>query len=457
MIEPVLTPCLHRFCLPCLRKSLALRPECPLCRQAVNPLLIHNSPVSEQTAAVTQSLIAYCDNRANDCTWMGPALELPSHAEHCEFEVVACGYPQCEVKAIRRVLQEHREFCERRPVTCVHCLNPDIPCCEYDSHIELLCTEIPIECANGCGVEGLTRSQRAEHNAECEYAEVSCPFEIHGCGIGLLRRRDLAGHLQEAAISHTLILCEKVGKQDEVIMQQRLHINKLLRRSLIVIDKSGRGTFTTIAEGLEHAEDGDRIQVKEGVYRECLVLSKKVCLEADGKVVVENGREFNVVVIKEACRLQGFTLRQRSKSFFCIRIVSVSEETVVEHCDIKSDHFSCVQVDSHTNPLIQRNVIHDSLQCGILIKAWGKGRIMHNVIHSNCLSNVYADQGAAPVVHYNEIHSSRQHGVWVKPQSTADISHNVIYHNNMEDIKVEDGAEPSLVGNTFQRAHAIHR
>ena len=458
MTVPILTPCLHEFCHPCLKKALQHRNECPLCRQPIPASVITAAAPAPQTFDLTQSLAVLCDNVSNGCTWQGVYKCLQRHTEtDCQYEELTCKYDLCEAKLMRKDMHDHEETCRMRPVTCVHCLETNIPFGGYGKHVEVLCADLPIECVNGCGLVGLTRGRRVEHNNECEFTEVTCPFEVHGCTVGPLKRRDLARHLNQASISHTLTLCDKVSKQDEVIQQQRLHINKLLRRSLIVIDKSGKGTFCTIAEGIDHAEHGDRIQVREGVYRECLVLSKRVCLEADGKVIIENGREFNVVVIKEACRMQGFTLRQRSKSFFCIRIVSTSDDTVVENCDIKSDHFSCVQIDSHTNPLIQRNTIHDSLQCGILVKALGKGRILHNVIHSNCLSNVYADQGASPLVHYNEIHNSRQHGVWVKPSSTADISHNVIYNNSMEDIKVEDGAAPTAIGNTFQRVPGLLR
>ena len=111
------------------------------------------------------------------------------------------------------------------------------------------------------------------------------------------------------------------------------------------------------------------------------MIEKRVCIQGVGSVTIENGSEGNVIVIRHTCQLIGLTLHQRSKNFFCIRVIATDSNTLVEKCDIASDHFSCVQIDSGCNPLIRYNKIHDSRQCGILIKKNGK---VHNP--SSCVT-----------------------------------------------------------------------
>ena len=276
---------------------------------------------------------------------------------------------------------------------------------------------------------------------------VPCPFAPHGCTIAPLQRAHHEEHLRTSMTSHLLLLCEKVTDQQSVITAQDLKIKKLLRRSVIAVGPPGKFAFHSITAALEHAEPLDTIIVHAGTYRECLTLNKSVTLIAEGDVLIENGAESNVILIKEACKVIGFRLHQKSKNFFCVRVLTEEEDTMVEGCDITSDYFSCVQVDSHTNPLLRNNKIHGSKQCGILIKKSGRGRIYMNEIHSNSLSNVYVDAHANPIVRENKIYNSSQHGVWIKPKGLGLYENNTIYGNSMSNVKVEDGAKPMLKRN----------
>eukprot|EP00754_Rhynchopus_humris_P020750 Rhum_TRINITY_DN14713_c4_g1::Rhum_TRINITY_DN14713_c4_g1_i1::g.111460::m.111460/K03174/TRAF3; TNF receptor-associated factor 3 len=455
LMVPLVTPCGHEFCPPCLQKAVQHREECPMCRRPLSLNEVDALTLSEATCRATEALTVRCDNAKKSCQWEGAAGQLHAHVRsECPEEVVDCPHNGCTAHLPRRELRVHQAWCVRRPVSCAHC-GAQVANEDAAVHEGQLCPEVPAPCPNRCRDAPFTRSTLAAHLTVCELQDVACPFAPHGCAHGKMMRRDVAAHCTEHATQHSLLLCEKVTAQERVIEEQALHIEKLMQRSVIIVSKDGMGHFSCIADGLAHAEDGDRIHVKPGLYKECLVLTKKVSLVADGKVTIQNGRDFNVIVMKDGARIRGFELRQRSKSFFCIRIISTCEDTLVENCDIRSDHFSCVQVDSHANPLIRHNVIHDSQQCGILVKSLGRGRILHNVIHTNSLSNVYADQNSAPIVQYNEIHGSRQHGVWVKPHSAAEVAHNVIFNNRMEDIKVEEGSLPTLRNNTFHRpAHS---
>ncbi|MFV2064482.1 MAG: hypothetical protein ACC726_13380, partial [Chloroflexota bacterium] len=56
----------------------------------------------------------------------------------------------------------------------------------------------------------------------------------------------------------------------------------LAAEGTIVVDQSGNGTVTTIAEAVRMAEDGDTILVRPGTYVEAVTIDKDVTLSGDG-------------------------------------------------------------------------------------------------------------------------------------------------------------------------------
>eukprot|EP01062_Namystynia_karyoxenos_P011361 TRINITY_DN14061_c0_g2_i1.p1 TRINITY_DN14061_c0_g2~~TRINITY_DN14061_c0_g2_i1.p1 ORF type:complete len:658 (+),score=216.29 TRINITY_DN14061_c0_g2_i1:93-1976(+) len=443
LVNPVMTPCQHEFCEKCINEALRHKSECPLCRR---PITQDDVKVAIKTSRMVGKLIALCDNTADGCAWQGKWSELKAHRETCPFETVRCPYLGCTSRMARSALQPHIRGCGFRPVSCQHC-GTEIPGCDASEH-ESECPKYPVVCPQKCSDPSITRDSLASHVADCcPFTQVLCPFQPLSCPAGQMQRINLPAHLERDTARHLLLLCAKVKEQDEVIARQQLTISRLLRRSLIVVDPSGKGTFTTITEAVENAENGDRVVVRPGLYRECLMLTKSITLQADGapgEVQIENGGDANVVVLRASCRLIGFSLRQRSRNFFCIRVLAADEETVVERCDVQSDHFSCIQIDSGANPLVRHNRVHDSKQCGILVKRNGSGRIEYNDIFGNCLSNVYIDAHAQPTVRHNQIHNSQQHGIWIKQHGGGVIVNNTIYNNQMSNIKIEEGATPSI-------------
>eukprot|EP01063_Lacrimia_lanifica_P036807 TRINITY_DN7394_c0_g1_i1.p1 TRINITY_DN7394_c0_g1~~TRINITY_DN7394_c0_g1_i1.p1 ORF type:complete len:554 (+),score=170.15 TRINITY_DN7394_c0_g1_i1:105-1766(+) len=450
MVSPVVTPCGHEFCQGCLNKALMRKEECPMCRRGVLLTAVPTLKVPQKTARCTKALDVYCDNKPTGCEWTGRWGDLADHLKTCPYEVVKCRNMGCKTWFQRQHTDKHIKDCPHRPVVCEYC-KKTVSFATYEAHAES-CEERPVACPTGCNTPGLTKGALPGHLDKCDLAMVPCPYAVHGCKASTMQRRHLRAHLESAMVEHNILLCAKVAQQGQVIAGQQAKISKLLKRTVLVVDARGKGPFATISDALDASEPGDRVLVKPGVYKECITVGNGVTLEADGKsgtVVIENGKDNNVVVMKEAAAIQGFTLRQRSRNFFCVRVTSMHEQTVVRNCDIMSEHFSCMQIDTGANPQVHHNTIHSSKQCGILIKANGMGYIHHNVIHNNSLSNVYIDEGASPTLVYNEIHSSQQHGVWVKPGSHADISRNAVFHNRMDAIKIEDGAQPKVSKNDF--------
>eukprot|EP01006_Ploeotia_vitrea_P052134 TRINITY_DN67655_c10_g2_i2.p1 TRINITY_DN67655_c10_g2~~TRINITY_DN67655_c10_g2_i2.p1 ORF type:complete len:393 (+),score=23.75 TRINITY_DN67655_c10_g2_i2:264-1442(+) len=375
-------------------------------------------------------LDVYCSNRCNGCQWKGKSADLKSHRDHCDHELVQCTHEGClEAPIIRRNLAYHVANCPFKSCECQYCRKL-VPGCKLKEH-EHDCPKRPIKCPQHCAAQVTVETLAHHLKQACPYTVVQCPFVSHGCDVDKVQRLELEVHLRDAMATHLELLCKKVEQQSVVITQQQTLIKKLFQRTHIVVDANGKGAFTKISDAVQAAEDNDVIFVNQGVFRESLVINKPLTLQAaaDNQVLIENGSDSNVIVIRSTCKLIGLHLHQRSKNFFCVRIIVNDDETIIEKCDVKSDHFSCIQIDSGCNPLIRNNKIHDSKQCGILIKKNGKGRIDNNDIHSNSLSNIYVDANANPLVTNNKIHNSAQHGIWIKQFGVGLFENNTIYNN----------------------------
>ena len=447
--DPVMTLCQHEFCRSCLQKALQHREECPLCR---NTLKESDLKPAYKTSRQIQKLTSYCCNKINSCDWEGSWSDLDSHKEQCPYQLLVCEF--CNEPIQRRLAADHLESCVMRPEMCLSC-QEEYPTCDMNTHVAS-CPKKMISC-DLCDKKMFLESKDNHDSNHCQLAITSCPFKEYGCPVGDVKRQDLDQHITSFISSHTLLLCAKISDQDKKILQQQMLIEKLLQRTSVltveqVSDNTGPCNFSSITEALLNAEPGDHVVVKSGVYRECLMLDRGITLQADGaNVVIENVKESNVVIVSGPGTLAGFKLRQKSPNFFCIRVTSTDSQTTITRCDIESQ-FSCLQIESHANPIVRHNKIHSASQCGILVKKAGKGIIQHNDIFNNCLVNIYVDELAEPCITENRIYSSQQHGVWIKPNvgPAAVVSENIIYNNAMSDVKLEDGANPKMTKNSYR-------
>jgi len=171
-------------------------------------------------------------------------------------------------------------------------------------------------------------------NAPTSAPATSCPFIAMGCEATEIPFGELATHLKQSMPKHLELLCVRIHRNAQILAEQQTLLEKLIQRSpLEVRAGGGAAPFATIGEALDAAEDGDRIVVHEGSYRETLVIEKRVTLQAAGTVRVENATEGNVIVSRVTCTITGFALQQRSKNFFCIRVMGVDNTTLIDACE----------------------------------------------------------------------------------------------------------------------------
>ena len=69
---------------------------------------------------------------------------------------------------------------------------------------------------DGCGALN-RRKETAEHEAVCPMMQVECAFEVCGCTVGTLLRKDVAAHERDAAAVHAALALQESKSQAKVV------------------------------------------------------------------------------------------------------------------------------------------------------------------------------------------------------------------------------------------------
>ncbi len=221
--EPSLTSCCgQHFCQACIQKILTDNKHCPLCKQIITTLL------DKKQKRRVLDLKVYCNNKTDGCDWVGGLGELEQHlSEKCQFVFVDC--PYCGNIYMRIDLTQHD--CPKRPHSCEFC-QLEGPYQEIlEDHLPV-CPKYPVECPNECGVALLERGQLEGHLRECPLATVECELKELGCE-EVVQRKDADKHMEQAAQKHlrlsTSYFIKNQKKQEEAIAKLQENNRQLLR------------------------------------------------------------------------------------------------------------------------------------------------------------------------------------------------------------------------------------
>ncbi|KAG9260829.1 TNF receptor-associated factor 6 [Astyanax mexicanus] len=200
----VQTPCGHRFCNCCIRKSIRdTGQKCPVDNEVLTEDQLFPDNFAKREIL---SLTVRCRNVG--CMEKMELRHLENHIPHCKFATVPC--PQCQELVWKSELEEHiNQECSHRLITCPDCAE-NIIYAEKQFH-EQLCLFANIVCEY-CNME-LIRNQLASHcDTDCLKAPVACTFSIFGCREKMLRN-DLALHMQEFTQMHMRYMADVLRNQ----------------------------------------------------------------------------------------------------------------------------------------------------------------------------------------------------------------------------------------------------
>ena len=205
--------CGSTICLGCADRWKKQSNSCPQCRKA--PLEIIADPKTQRR--ITGGAV-YCPNHHFGCDWVGSFGRVPLHlVTDCDFEKKECPNAKCKVTLPRTFIGKHQStLCLWRSEVCPSCAKNNTNC-ENDllsfpflrTYHDIItehchkCPSWPMRCPNSCGrYLTLTQSTLDRHVREiCPEAITCCPYTEVGCK-GKGKRKDMAQHMQQAALDH---------------------------------------------------------------------------------------------------------------------------------------------------------------------------------------------------------------------------------------------------------------
>ena len=212
-----------------------------------------------------------------------------------------------------------------------------------------------------------------------------------------------------------------------------------------LVDQMHRGDHTTIGAAIAAASPGDRIVVREGVYREALLLDKPLEIIGEsgpGDVLVQAS---GASVLSFDCIrgvVRNLTLRQTGGKFWTVVIKSGRLD--LEDCDISNSSHGGVTISGEAHPRLRRNRIHDNQGNGVQIIENGQDLLEENEIFNHAKSAVIIKTGASPILRRNRIHDNQDDGVYILENGQGLLEENEIFNNVGSAVVITTGASPTL-------------
>lgn len=199
-----------------------------------------------------------------------------------------------------------------------------------------------------------------------------------------------------------------------------------------VANEPGRADFTSIADAVQHAEPGMRVEVSPGVYAEGIVLDRQVEIvaalqegdtpdapsqgQAQGPVVVEAVETSCLRMETAYAVVRGIVLRGRAGPEHRTRFaVDVPQgQLLLEDCDVTSDALACIAVRGRTaNPVLRRCHVHDGKGSGVFVHHGGRATLEDCAIVGHALAGVEIGSHGHPTLRRCIILDGRGPGVYV--------------------------------------------
>nr|QVN25639.1 TNF receptor-associated factor 6 [Clarias magur] len=200
----VQTPCGHRFCNSCIKKSIRdTGQKCPVDNEVLTEDQLFPDNFAKREIL---SLTVRCRNVG--CNEKMELRRLENHMALCEFATVPC--PQCKEPVWKNSVEQHmNQDCLQRLVTCPDCAESIIYATKQFH--EQMCPFVNTVC-EFCNMDFI-RGQLPSHCAtDCLKAPVACTFSMFGCQ-EKMPRNDLALHMQEFTQMHMRYMAEFLRNQ----------------------------------------------------------------------------------------------------------------------------------------------------------------------------------------------------------------------------------------------------
>lgn len=171
------------------------------------------------------------------------------------------------------------------------------------------------------------------------------------------------------------------------------------------------GDAKTIEAGLEKADAGDTVFVRNGIYKEHVVMKDEVALVGESLrgTIIRGTRSGIMVKGADKALLRNFTIENGEKGILCENVTMTIEHNCV--CGNKSSGIHCLV----TLPMIRNNVVYRNGETGIFCETVRslKTLVEHNAIIENGYSGIMLAGNSEVLIQNNLFVRNKQFGMWV--------------------------------------------
>jgi parallel beta-helix repeat protein len=217
----------------------------------------------------------------------------------------------------------------------------------------------------------------------------------------------------------------------------------------LVVSAMGRGNYRTISDAIKAAKDGAKILVKEGVYREGLMIDKPLEIIGDGEtseIILEYSDGSCILMQTDYAKVKGLTICGQAglkrKEYSAVDIPQ--GRLILEDCDIISDSFVCISIHGLTaKPRISHCKIHDSKEAGIHIYEKGQGIVEDCDIFANTYCGIAIKKEANPTIRRCKI-QDEQFGIMVWQKGQGIVEDCDIFANTYCGVNISKQGNPII-------------
>jgi len=219
----------------------------------------------------------------------------------------------------------------------------------------------------------------------------------------------------------------------------------------IIVDADGGGDYKNIQDAINASEDGDTIQVWEGVYEENVVVNKSVSLIGNDSEVttIDGGGEGSAVEITaDWANMGGFKVAGSGDDWWNsgIRVESDHNRIFGNNC---SNNYYGIYHDTSNRCTIMNNTCSNNIISGIYLVSSSDCALENNTCNSNNNMGIRFWNSSAGTITNNTCSSNDNYGIWLASDSNdCTITNNICKLNNFGDIRFWDSSAGTITNNT---------
>ena len=214
--------------------------------------------------------------------------------------------------------------------------------------------------------------------------------------------------------------------------------------------------YPTIQDAINHANDGDSIQVWEGVYKENIVVDRLVSIIGNGSyctIIDDIDRtEYAVNILADGVEIKGFTICNSSiagvylfSNYSIIQnneiiynaqgvVLSHSYDNLISDNIISNNNYGIHLTNSNSNNITGNTINHNGREgccyAGIDLFSSNNNNIIGNAVRDNTGDGIHLKNSDRNTIMGNDINHNREYGINLRISSHNYIVDNNISNNN---------------------------